>query len=173
MGATATALSRLLLSYRYEANIIGGLIVAVFGIFMTGLVPMPWLQRDTRYHGNIRGGRPAGALLLGVAFGFGWTPCIGPVLGAILTIGAVSSTASSGILLLSVYSLGLGLPFLLTTAFADGLLQRLKGARRIGRLLQVGAGGVMVVMGIAMATGMMSVFSYWLLENVPVLASIG
>lgn len=173
MGATATALSRLLLSYRYEANIIGGLIVAVFGVFMTGLVPMPWLQRDTRYHGNIRGGRPAGALLLGVAFGFGWTPCIGPVLGAILTIGAVSSTASSGILLLSVYSLGLGLPFLLSTAFADGLLQRLKGARRIGRLLQVGAGGVMVVMGIAMATGMMSVFSYWLLENVPVLASIG
>lgn len=173
MGATATALSRLLLSYRYEANIIGGLIVAVFGIFMTGLVPMPWLQRDTRYHGNIRGGRPAGALLLGVAFGFGWTPCIGPVLGAILTIGAVSSTASSGILLLSVYSLGLGLPFLLATAFADGLLLRLKGARRIGRLLQVGAGGVMVAMGIAMATGMMSVFSYWLLENVPLLASIG
>lgn len=173
MGATATALSRLLLSYRYEANIIGGLIVAVFGVFMTGLVPMPWLQRDTRYHGNIRGGRPAGALLLGVAFGFGWTPCIGPVLGAILTIGAVSSTASSGILLLSVYSLGLGVPFLLSTAFADGLLHRLKGARRVGRFLQIGAGAVMVAMGIAMTTGMMSVFSYWLLENVPMLASIG
>lgn len=173
LGATATALSRLLLHYRYEANIVGGVIVIVFGIFMTGLVPMPWLQRDARFHGKIRGGRPAGAYLLGLAFGFGWTPCIGPVLGAILTISAVSSTASSGILLLSVYSLGLGLPFLLSTAFADGLLRRRKEVGRVGRLLQAGAGGVMVVMGVAMITGTMSVFSFWLLENIPVLATIG
>lgn len=173
LGATATALSRLLLFYRYEANIVGGLIVIVFGIFMTGLVRMPWMQRDTRFHAKIRGGRPMGAYLLGLAFGFGWTPCIGPVLGAILTISAVSSTASSGILLLSVYSLGLGLPFLLSTAFADGLLRRRKEVGRVGRLLQAGAGGVMVVMGVAMITGTMSVFSFWLLENVPILATIG
>lgn len=112
LGATATALSRALLYYRYEANLAGGAVIILFGIFMTGLVPMPWLQRDARFHGKITGGRPVGAYLLGLAFGFGWTPCIGPILGAILTVSAVSSTALTGIVLLSVYALGLGLPFL-------------------------------------------------------------
>jgi len=173
MGATATALSRLLLSYRVEANVVGGLIVMVFGVFMTGLVPMPWLMRDTRFNLNIRGGRPVGALLLGIAFGFGWTPCIGPILGAILTISAVSTTVGSGIVLLTAYSLGLGLPFLLSAAFTGGLLRRWKGAGRIGRLFQIGAGGIMVFMGVAMITGTMSLFSFWLLENIPLLAKIG
>jgi cytochrome c-type biogenesis protein len=102
LGATATAFSRLLLSYRYEATLVGGAIVIVFGVFMTGLIRLPWLERDVRFHGSIRGGRPFGAFLLGLAFGFGWTPCIGPVLGAILTVGALSSTASTGIVLLTV-----------------------------------------------------------------------
>ncbi len=105
LGATATALSRLLLQYRYEANIAGGTVVLLFGVFMTGLIPMPWLQRDLRFHGSLPGGRPIGAYALGLAFGFGWTPCIGPVLGAILTISALSSTTSAGIALLSIYSL--------------------------------------------------------------------
>ncbi|MBN9434371.1 MAG: cytochrome c biogenesis protein CcdA [Bosea sp.] len=173
LGATATTFSRLLLAYRYEATLIGGAIVILFGVFMTGLVPLPWLQRDLRFHGNIRGGRPIGAYLLGLTFGFGWTPCIGPVLGAILTVSALSSTAPTGIALLTVYSIGLGVPFLLSAAFADGLMKRLKTMRRLGRTLQVGAGGVMIAMGIAMITGMMSTFSFWLLENVPMLARIG
>jgi cytochrome c-type biogenesis protein len=88
-------------------------------------------------------------------------------------VSAVSSTASTGIVLLSVYALGLGLPFLLSTVFADGLLRRRKEVGRFGRLLQAGAGGVMVVMGVAMITGTMSVFSFWLLENIPVLAKVG
>lgn len=173
LGATATALSRLLLFYRYEANLVGGAIVILFGVFMTGLVPMRWLEQESRFHGTIRGGRPAGAYLLGLAFGFGWTPCIGPVLGAILTVSAVSSTASTGIVLLSVYALGMGLPFLLSTIFADALLRRRTEVGRLGRLAQVGAGGVMIVMGVAMITGTMSVFSFWLLENVPILQAIG
>ncbi len=173
LGATATTFSRLLLAYRYEATLIGGAIVILFGVFMTGLVPLPWLQRDLRFHGNIRGGLPIGAYLLGLTFGFGWTPCIGPVLGAILTVSALSSTAPTGIALLTVYSIGLGVPFLLSAAFADGLMKRLKTMRRLGRTLQVGAGGVMIAMGIAMITGMMSTFSFWLLENVPMLARIG
>ena len=167
------ALSRLLLSYRYEANLVGGAVIIVFGIFMTGLVRMPWLQRDTRFHGGIRGGRPAGAYVLGLAFGFGWTPCIGPVLGAILTLSAVSATASTGIVLLSVYALGLGLPFLLSTVFAAALLRRRKEIGRLGRALRFGAGGIMIVMGVAMMTGTMTVFSFWLLETFPVFASIG
>jgi cytochrome c-type biogenesis protein len=173
LGATATAFSRLLLSYRYEATLVGGAIVIVFGVFMTGLIRLPWLERDMRFHSSIRGGRPLGAFLLGIAFGFGWSPCIGPVLGAILTVGALSSTASTGIALLTVYSIGLGIPFLASAAFADSLMQRLKTMRRLGRTLQVGAGAVMIAMGIAMITGRMSAFSFWLLENVPMLARIG
>lgn len=173
LGATATAFSRLLLFYRYEATLVGGTIVIVLGVFMTGLVRMPWFERDVRFHRSIPGGRPLGAFVLGLAFGFGWTPCIGPVLGAILTVSALSSTAAAGIVLLAVYSLGLGVPFLLSAVFADHLMQRLKSMRRLGRTLQVGAGGVMVAMGIAMITATITAFSLWLLENVPTLARIG
>lgn len=174
LGATATALSRLLLSYKFEANIVGGLIVSFFGLFMIGLVSLPWLRRDTRFHGPSRGGRPWGAFLLGLAFGFGWTPCIGPVLGGILTVAAVAETAPLGVLLLTVYAAGLGVPFLVSAMFIDVFVRRRLGKMaRLGRMLQVGAGVVMAVFGVLMVTGTMSTLSYWLLENVPILAQIG
>ena len=173
LGVSASAISRVLLSYRYEAGIVGGLIVIIFGVFMTGLVPMPWLQRDFRYHGGLRGGRPAGAYVLGLAFGFGWTPCIGPILGAILTLGALSSTAYAGTALLAAYSLGLGVPFLVSAIFTDSLLRWRKKMGRAGQLLQFGAGGVMIIMGLAMITGTLNVFSFWLLDNIPILQKIG
>ena len=173
LGASVTALGQLLLRYRYETNIAGGIIVIVFGLFMTGVLKLPWLEHDLRFHAKIKGARPLAAYLLGLAFAFGWTPCIGPVLGAILTVSAVSATASNGITLLSAYSLGLGIPFLAIAVFTGGLLQRLKSMRRIGRYLQVGAGVVMVIMGIAMITGQLSVFALWLLKTFPVLSTIG
>jgi cytochrome c-type biogenesis protein len=173
LGASATIAGRLLLSYRYETSIIGGLLIVLFGIFMTGLVPMPWLERDVRYHARLRGGAFAGPYVLGLAFGFGWTPCIGPVLGAILTVAALSSTAGAGIVLLIAYSLGLGIPFLLSAAFTDGLMRRMASMRRTGRMLKAAAGAVMILMGIAMATGYMSVFSFWLLEKFPILTALG
>jgi cytochrome c-type biogenesis protein len=173
LGATATALSRALFAYRYEASVVGGALVALFGVFLTALVRLPLLERDLRFHGAIPGGRPAGAYLLGVAFGFGWTPCIGPILGAILTVSAISATASTGVALLSAYALGLGVPFLASALFADGLMRRLKAIRGLGRALQLGAGGVMIVMGVAMMTGAMTTFSFWLLETFPILSKIG
>nr|WP_173238129.1 cytochrome c biogenesis protein CcdA [Sinorhizobium sp. M14] len=173
LGASATVISRLLLSYRYETNILGGAIIIVFGVVMTGLVRLPWLQREFRFHGSLPGGRPLGAFVLGLAFGFGWTPCIGPVLGAILSVSAFSSTASSGIALLSIYSFGLGGPFLLSALFTETLARRLKGLKRTGRLLQIAAGAVMVGMGVTMMTGTMPMFSFWLLEQFPVLTKIG
>ncbi|MEQ9637769.1 MAG: cytochrome c biogenesis protein CcdA [Devosia marina] len=173
LGASATLVSQLLLSYRSEANLIGGTLVIVFGIFTTGLIRFAWMDRDIRFHGAIQGGRPAGAYLLGLAFGFGWTPCIGPVLGAILTVSAVSATASSGILLLAVYSIGLGLPFVLSALFMQGLAERLKVMRGVGRWLQIVAGVVMIAMGVAMVTGQLSLFAFWLLQNFPIFRQIG
>lgn len=173
LGASATALSGLLLSYRYEANLIGGLIIILFGIFTTGLIKLPWLDRDIRYHGPIEGGRPVGAYVLGLAFGFGWTPCIGPILGAILTVSATVDGAMSGIALLSIYSLGLGLPFLFTALFADVVTAKLRKVRKLGKILHVTAGVIMIIMGIAMVTGQMSVFAFWLLEKFPIFSRIG
>ena len=173
LGASATLLSRLLLAYRFGTNIIGGAIIILFGVFATGLVPMPWLQRDIRYHGQLPGGKPLGAYVLGLSFGFGWTPCIGPVLGAILTVSAASATASAGIVLLTAYALGLGVPFLISAAFTENLMRRMGAMRRAGRWLKIGSGFIMIAMGIAMMTGYMSIMSYWLLENFPIFSRIG
>jgi cytochrome c-type biogenesis protein len=110
LGPSATALGQLLLSYRYELNIIGGAIVIAFGLFTLGIVPLSWLQRDIRFHSAMPGTRPVSAYILGLAFGFGRTPCIGPVPGAILTVSAASATVAGGVALLALYSLGLGVP---------------------------------------------------------------
>jgi cytochrome c-type biogenesis protein len=172
-GASATALGSLLLSYRYEANLIGGALVVLFGLLTTGIVRFGWLQRDHRIHAELRGGHPLAAYTLGLAFAFGWTPCIGPVLGAILTVSAATSTVANGIALLTLYSLGLGIPFLLCALFAGQVLGRLRAVRRAGRYLQFGAGALMVAMGVAMITGKMTDMSYWFLETFPALARIG
>ncbi|HEU5338865.1 MAG TPA: cytochrome c biogenesis protein CcdA [Sulfuricaulis sp.] len=172
LGVSASAMSQLLLSYRYEANIIGGSIIIVFGLFMTGLLRLGWLQREFRFGGTMKGGRPLGSYLLGLAFGFGWTPCIGPVLGAILTVTAMT-TQASGISLLAVYSLGLGLPFLLAAVFTAHFVHHMKAMRRLGRPLQIAAGIVMIILGVAMITGYLSVFAFWMLNTFPILGRIG
>lgn len=173
LGAGATILGQFLLRYKDEANVVGGSIVLLFGLFTVGAVKLPWLQRDLRVHARIKGARPLGAYLIGLAFAFGWTPCIGPVLGAILTVSAVTATHSGGVALLGAYSLGLGVPFLLTAAFTGALLKRLKSARRTGRWLQAAAGVGMILMGVAMISGLLTKVAWWLLETFPVFSTIG
>ncbi|MEQ8393707.1 cytochrome c biogenesis protein CcdA [Thalassobaculum sp.] len=173
LGASATALGQLLLAWRYEFNLVGGTIVILFGLFLIGAVRPAWMMRELRFHAKVPGGRATSAYMLGLAFAFGWTPCIGPVLGAILTVGAASATVGGGVLLLAVYAAGLGVPFLLAAVFTDALAARLRSIGRAGRVLQVGAGGVMVLMGVAMITGQLGALSYWLLDAFPILARIG
>lgn len=171
-GASASVLGQLLQRYRYEANLVAGTIVIGFGLFMLGLWRwLPWLQRDLRLHLGIAGGNPFAAFMLGVAFAFGWTPCIGPILGAILAVSAAGS--GGGIVLLGAYSLGLGVPFLVTALFIDRAAKWLGGLRGFGATLQIGGGLVMVVFGIAMVTGQLAVFSIWLLNTFPELGRIG
>lgn len=173
LGASATLAGRLLLSYKYELNLIGGAIVILFGIFATGLIPMPWLEREVRFQGGEIQGGHLGAYVLGLAFGFGWTPCIGPVLGAILTISAATAGVQDGIALLAAYSVGLGIPFLAAAYSTDALLRGMRGMRRLGKVLKVSAGGTMVAVGFAMMTGYLSSLSFWLLETFPLLSTIG
>lgn len=171
LGAGMHVLGGLLIRYKTEANVIAGVIVVVFGLFASGLLRWRWLQREFRFHGDIAGGRAVSAGLLGVAFGFGWTPCIGPILGSILTVAA--TTPSTGTSLLVVYSLGLGVPFLTAALFTDWFLHHLGKARRVGPVLHKLAGVLLIVMGIAMITGYLSSFSYWLLDTFPILGSVG
>lgn len=173
LGASASALGQLLLSYRFELNIVGGGIVTLFGLFMLGTIRPAWMMREARFHLDLPGGRTVSAYVLGLAFAFGWTPCIGPILGAILTVGAASATLADGITLLTIYSLGLGVPFLLAALFTDTLAARLKAFGRLGRGLRTLAGLALIVMGVAMMTGYLSAFAFWLLETFPVLSSIG
>jgi cytochrome c-type biogenesis protein len=173
LGASATALGQLLISYRYELNLLGGAVVIGFGLFMLGVLRVSWLERELRIEAGQPRGRPLAAYVLGMAFAFGWSPCIGPILGAILTVGAASATVGKGAALLATYSAGLGVPFLLAAAFTDGLLAKLKSIGRMGRVLRLIAGGVMIIMGGAMLTGQLTAFSYWLLETFPLLATIG
>jgi cytochrome c-type biogenesis protein len=134
---------------------------------------MPWLLRDFRFHPRLAGGRPLPAFVLGLAFGFGWTPCIGPALGAILTVSAVQTSTSTGVGLLATYAAGLGVPFLLAALFTRELAGRLAGLRRFGTVLQIAAGLILVLMGIAMITGQLSAFAFWLLRTFPALGAIG
>src|SRR3546814_16889735 len=110
-------------------------------------------MREFRFHTAIPGGRPLSAYVLGLAFAFGWTTSIGPILGAILTVCAASATVAGGVALLAIYSLGLGVPFLLAALFTAGLAARLKTFGRLGILLQIGAGPILVLMGYHILTG--------------------
>jgi cytochrome c-type biogenesis protein len=172
-GASATALGQLLLGWRYELGIVAGVVVILFGLHMLGLTPFSLMDRDARFHVEMGGGRVLSAFVLGIAFAFGWTPCIGPVLGAILTLGASTADVSKGALLLAVYSLGLGLPFLLAALFTGALLGRLRALGRAGRNLQRAAGGLLVAMGLLMVTGQLERIAYWMLETFPGLGAIG
>jgi cytochrome c-type biogenesis protein len=175
MGAGAGALGQLLLQYRAEASVVGGAIVTVFGLLMAGVIQPAWLLRDYRLVGRIESGAgsPGAAGVLGVAFGVGWTPCIGPVLGSILTLAAAQGGGSGGMALLATYAAGLGIPFLVAAFFTDHFARSTRRLRRWGAWVHRGSGVVLIIVGAAMMTGQLTRFAYWLLETFPVLGRIG
>lgn len=174
LGASVTAFGRFFLAYRYEMNILAGVAIALAGLVVMGLVRTPlWVHQYYRFNPNPIGGRPLSSVMLGMAFGFGWTPCIGPVLGGILALGVTSDSVGRGALLLGVYALGLGVPFLLAAFFMASFTRRLTTLRRVGRVLQIVTGSILVAMGIAVASGQLMQFATWLLKLFPILGRIG
>ena len=171
LGAGASLLGGMLLRWKYELGLAGGFLIVLFGLVMMGAIKIPAMMRDTRPDVKVDGGSAVGAYLLGLAFAFGWTPCIGPVLGSILAVSATSG--ADGMALLAIYSAGLGLPFLIIALFTNEIAGRLKRIGAAGRWLYRISGGLMVLMGIGVMTGQISRLAFWLLETFPALGTIG
>ncbi len=173
LGFTTSAFGAFFLSNSTLFSTLAALMVMSFGAHFLGIFRLPFLDRDIRLQAPDNGGSALGAYLLGLAFAFGWTPCIGPQLGAILSLAAQQGSTAKGTLLLAVYAIGLGLPFLLVAAFFPRLTPVMTFLKihidRIERLM----GLLLWTIGLLMLTGGFSQFSYWLLENVPVLATLG
>jgi len=167
LGASATAIGQLFQSYRYQADLIAGTVVALFGLHMMGILRLGWLNREWRAQPGGGAGTPVGAFVLGTAFAFGWTPCIGPILGAILTIGGTTMDVGGGVALLSIYSLGLAVPFLLVAAFTGAFLGRIRGLSQLGRYVQLLSGAILLLVGVAIMTGTLTSFGTWLLQTIP------
>ncbi len=172
LGASATALGQLFQSYRFQADLFAGGVVVLFGLHMMGVFRFSWLIRDWRIAEWTKGGSPFGAFFLGTAFAFGWTPCIGPILGSILAISAVTASVSGGIALLSIYSLGLAIPFLLVAAFTGAFMDHFRGMGHVGRILQLISGAILALVGVTIMTGMMGTFGTWLLQAFPVFQNV-
>lgn len=173
LGFAASAFGALFLQNQGMFNTVAGVVVMVFGAHFLGIFTIPFLNRDARLDAGDRGGSAFGAYLLGLAFAFGWTPCIGPQLGAILSIAASEASVTRGTFLLAIYAAGLGIPFLLVAAFfprMQGLMGWMK--RHMARIERI-MGLLLWTIGLMMLTGGFSRFSYWLLDSFPGLAALG
>lgn len=173
LGMAVSALGRAFLQYQDWFIYGAGLVVMIFGAHFLGVIRIGFLQQEARLDAGDRGGSSFGAYMLGLAFAFGWTPCIGPILGAILGLAASEGDVVRGTALLAFYALGLGIPFLLVAAF----FPRMKGPmnwmkRHMDRIEKI-SGLLLWTVGLLMLTGQFTAFSWWLLEKFPALAILG
>ena len=165
LGFTASAFGSFVLNNQLLLARISGAVVIFFGLHFLGVFRIPLLDREMRMDAGEQGGSALGAYVLGLAFAFGWTPCIGPQLGAILSLAAQEGSMERGTLLLGVYALGLGLPFLLAAVFIERSMTLMTKLKRHMKLIERLMGGLLIVVGLALVTGAFTDFSYWMLET--------
>jgi cytochrome c-type biogenesis protein len=173
LGMAASAFGSLFLQYQREMAILAGIVIVTFGLHFLGILRIPILYREARLDARAETGTALGAYVLGLAFAFGWTPCIGPVLGTILALAASDGSVGRGMTLMGFYAIGLGVPFLLAGLFlrrAMGLMTRMK---RHMASIERAMGLLLLGVGITLLTGWFTQFSFWLLETFPALALIG
>ncbi len=167
LGASASFLGQFFRAYEIWIARIGGLIIIALGLHMAGVFRLIPLMREKRVHLNDKPAGYLGTLGVGMAFGAGWTPCIGPVLGAILTYGFSQDTMWAGVGLLSVYSLGLAIPFLVAALALDWFLQAFKRFRRWMPVVEKASGVLLIFLGILLMTGTFTILSGWLTTFTP------
>lgn len=173
LGATASTVGQLVANYAQPLTIAAGLLLILFGLHFMGVMKIPLLYRQASLQVQKRPTGLLGAYVVGIAFGFGWTPCVGPILAAILMVASHEKTAWNGAGLLAAYSAGIGIPFLLAAAFADAFLRWSRGLRQRLGLVEKLSGALLVATGIAFIGGWIPFVSAWLLETFPGLAEIG
>jgi cytochrome c-type biogenesis protein len=162
LGAAATALGQLARDYKKQLTWIAGAVIIIFGLHLTGILKIKALYADKRLH-SVKGGKsPIGAFLIGFAFAFGWTPCLGPIISSILLLAGAAETKTQGILLLWVYSLGLAVPFLLTSVLIDRFLSFYGRFRKHLHKLEVASGVLLMVLGVLILTRRFTVLSSYL-----------
>ena len=173
MGASATYLSGLLYEYFDYLRIIGGTIIIIFGIHFTQLIQLPFLNSDIRVQINNYKPGLAGSFVVGLSFAFGWTPCIGPILGSILVLAATEESLGRGIMLLSSYSIGLAIPFILSGYLIQKFLIFSKNFKKnINKVSKFG-GIILLITGILIITNQLQALGYYLINVFPFLQNIG
>ncbi len=173
LGASASVIGQVLVGNLEWLAKVAGVIIIIMGLHFLGLFKIALLYREARYQGQIKTGTYGGAYVMGLAFALGWTPCIGPVLAAILFVAASQDTVGQGMFLLAVYSLGIGLPFVLAALGAKTFMRFMGRFKKHIGTVEKTMGGLLVVTGILFITGSMNEFSFWLLQKFPVLGTIG
>ena len=173
LGASATSIGMMLRTHLDLLAQVGGVIIILMGLNFLGILKLPFFSREARFQG---GGEPAtltGAYIMGLAFAFGWTPCIGPILGAILGVAASQDTVGQGASLLGVYSLGLAVPFWFAAAFSGLFMAFLVRFRRHLGVMEKIIGALLVITGLAFIFGYIGDISAWFQQTFPVLMQIG
>ena len=173
LGFTASAFGQVFLRNQELFGQIAGGVIILFGLHFIGLIKIPFLYREARIDAGNRGGSAFGAYILGLAFAFGWTPCIGPILGAILSLAAQEDSVARGTALMAAYAVGLGLPFILSAVFIQRAMGVMNRFKKHMRKVEISMGVMLVLVGVMLVTGAFSRFSYWLLETFPALATVG
>ena len=172
LGAGASAAGQVVARHLDLLGTLAGILIIVLGLHMMGL-RIPILFREARFHPAAKPAGPVGAYVIGLAFAFGWTPCVGPVLAAVLLLAGSGDTVGEGAWLLVAYSAGIGVPFVLAAAFIGPFLRAAQRFRRYVGVVEKVSGGLLVATGLLFVTGQMPVIGGWLLETAPVLGRIG
>ena len=172
-GITASFIGKFLINYSNQLRIIAGLIIILFSLQLIGLINLKILNSEARFFTKNYRNNSIFPVIVGMAFGFGWTPCIGPILGSILALAAIEENIGKGILLLSFYSLGLAIPFIISGVLIDKFLFFSKSFRKyISTITKIG-GAILLLTGIAILTGQLQILGFFILEYFPSLGNIG
>jgi cytochrome c-type biogenesis protein len=168
LGAAASAIGQFLAREQALFNRIAGAVIIVFGLHTMGVLRIEWLYQEKRVHTSNKPAGFLGAGLVGIAFAFGWTPCIGPILAGILALAGSQDTVAQGVRLLAVYSLGLGVPFLATALMIDRFFGAMARVRRYYHTIELVSGALLVVIGVLIFTNKFTIIARWLTPYLPV-----
>ncbi len=172
MGAAASGFGQFIAQHKRTLGTVGGVIIVLFGLHYMGLFRLGFLNFEKRIHLQNKPAGLAGAFIIGLAFGFGWTPCVGPILSTILMIASTGDDALYGMSLLSTFSAGLGIPFLLAALAAGPFMRFLSRFRRHMRKVELAMGGFLVLTGVLILTGSLTDITGWMLRTFPVLGGL-